>query len=382
MAPSVSVASLFNPLKVGKCELKHRFAMSPMTRTRNDPETEAPREINVTYYAQRTSPGGLIVSEGTHPSAEAYGYIRAPGLYTQAMIDGWRKVTEAVHNKGGYIFCQIMHCGRVTHSSLLPNGMTPVAPSAVKMEGLVHIRGGKTEYETPRALETGEVEGVVQEHVEAAKKAIEAGFDGIEIHAGNGYLIQEFLALKTNQRQDKYGGSLENRCRFLLEIIDGCIAAIGEDRVSVKYQGGVSFSDLIEPESDVLEQLKYLGPEFSKRNLAYFCLSSLNYDPYYKIVGLSEPNLKTDVWKFFRALYSGTLMINGGLSPEKGAEYIADGTADLVAFGTPFIANANFPDLVKAGVELNQGGQNVKIWYGKDPATDEQGYTDWPLVEV
>eukprot|EP01024_Parvocaulis_polyphysoides_P031082 TRINITY_DN28174_c0_g2_i6.p2 TRINITY_DN28174_c0_g2~~TRINITY_DN28174_c0_g2_i6.p2 ORF type:complete len:370 (-),score=54.67 TRINITY_DN28174_c0_g2_i6:1087-2196(-) len=293
MAPS-AVSSLFTPLKVGKCELQHRIAMSAMTRTRNDPETEAPREMNALYYGQRASPGGLIISEGTHPTAEGYGYIRAPGLYSQDMVDGWRKVTESVHQKGGYIFCQIMHCGRVSHPSLLPNGMTPVAPSAVKPEGLVHIRGGKAEYETPRALETSEVERIVQDHVEAAKKAIEGGFDGIELHGGNGYLIQEFLALKTNQREDKYGGSVENRCRFLLEIVDGCIEAIGADRVGIKYQGGVSFSDLIEPEEDVQEQLKYLGPELSKRNLAYVCVSSLNYEPYFRFVKLSEPKFHTN----------------------------------------------------------------------------------------
>eukprot|EP01024_Parvocaulis_polyphysoides_P031083 TRINITY_DN28174_c0_g2_i7.p1 TRINITY_DN28174_c0_g2~~TRINITY_DN28174_c0_g2_i7.p1 ORF type:complete len:382 (-),score=77.64 TRINITY_DN28174_c0_g2_i7:267-1412(-) len=381
MAPS-AVSSLFTPLKVGKCELQHRIAMSAMTRTRNDPETEAPREMNALYYGQRASPGGLIISEGTHPTAEGYGYIRAPGLYSQDMVDGWRKVTESVHQKGGYIFCQIMHCGRVSHPSLLPNGMTPVAPSAVKPEGLVHIRGGKAEYETPRALETSEVERIVQDHVEAAKKAIEGGFDGIELHGGNGYLIQEFLALKTNQREDKYGGSVENRCRFLLEIVDGCIEAIGADRVGIKYQGGVSFSDLIEPEEDVQEQLKYLGPELSKRNLAYVCVSSLNYEPYFRFVKLSEPNFKMDVWKFFRPLYSGVLMINGGLSPDKAAEYVADGTADLAAFGAQFIANANLPELIKNGKELNQGGFDVKIWYGKDPETDEKGYIDWPLVEV
>eukprot|EP01026_Neomeris_dumetosa_P048945 TRINITY_DN42478_c0_g1_i3.p1 TRINITY_DN42478_c0_g1~~TRINITY_DN42478_c0_g1_i3.p1 ORF type:complete len:376 (-),score=36.36 TRINITY_DN42478_c0_g1_i3:294-1421(-) len=374
--------ALFSQLKVGTCQLQHRIAMSAMTRTRNDPETEAPREINATYYGQRTTPGSLIVSEGTHPVAEGYGYIRAPGLYTQAMIDGWKKITSEVHSKGGFIFCQIMHCGRISHSSLLPNNMTPLAPSAVKPEGKVHIVGGKTDYEMPRALETSEISGIIDDFTTAAKNAIEAGFDGIELHGGNGYLLQQFQAMKTNQRTDQYGGSVENRCRLLLEIIDSCIQAIGADKVAIKLQPGVSFSDLIEPEDDSKEQLKYLGPELSKRNLAYVCLSSLNYEPYYKFVNLEKPNFEVDIWEFFRPLYKGVLMINGGLSPEKAAQYVDKGVADLVAFGALFIANANLPALIKSGKELNQGGWNVKVWYSTNPSTDEIGYTDWPLVEA
>lgn len=372
---------LIEPVKCGKLQLKHRVVMSPMTRLRNDAVTEAPREMNRIYYEQRTSEGGLLISEGCAPSHEGRGYIRAPGVYTDAHIEGWKMVNESVHAKGGYIFCQIMHAGRVSHSSLLPNNILPAAPSAVKMEGLVHVVDGKAPYETPRALELEEIPEVVSMFATASKRAVEAGFDGIELHAGNGYLLQEFLAKKTNLRTDQYGGSVENRARFVLEVVDACVHAIGADKVGIKLQQGVTFSDLVEPEDDSFAQLAYLGPELEKRKLAYVCLSSLNYDPYYKFIKLDKPNFEADVFRYFRKYFKGTLMINGGLTPDQATEYAEDGTADLVSFGVLYLANANLPELLATGQELNQGGWNMQIWYGKDPKDDEKGYIDWPLVE-
>ncbi|KAH7284192.1 hypothetical protein KP509_34G043100 [Ceratopteris richardii] len=275
-----------------------------------------------------------------------------------------------------------MHAGRVSHSSLLPDGMLPVAPSAVKMEGLVHTANGKEPYETPRALEAEEIPLVKEMFAKAAKEAVRAGFDGIELHGGNGYLLQEFLAKKTNCRTDEYGGNVENRARFVLEVVDACVEAIGADRVGIKLQQGVTFSDLIEPEDDSLEQLAYLGPELEKRNLAYVCLSSLNGDPYYKFARLEKPNFNVDVFQYFRKYYKGILMINGALSPEKANQYVEEGTADLVAFGVLFLANANLPELLATGQELNQGGWNTQVWYSKNPENDEKGYIDWPLVKA
>lgn len=373
---------LAKPAKCGSLQLKHRVVMSAMTRLRNDPITEAPRDMNRIYYEQRASDGGLIIAEGTSPSHEGRGYIRAPGVYTDAHIKGWTAVNDAVHAKGGYIFCQLMYAGRVSHSSLLPNNMLPLAPSAVKMEGLIHTADGKVPYETPRAAELEEIPALVTTFATAAKQALEAGFDGVELHAGNGYLLQEFLAKKTNLRTDQYGGSVENRARFVLEVVDACVEAIGADRVGIKLQQGVTFSDLVEPEDDSLAQLAYLGPELEKRNLAYVCLSSMNYEPYYKFAKLDKPNFETDVFPYFRKHYKGTLMINGGLAPEKANEYVKDGTADLVAFGVLYLANANLPELLATGQELNQGGWNVQLWYGKNPADDEKGFTDWPLVNA
>lgn len=373
---------LLKPVNCGALLLKHRVVMSAMTRLRNDPITEAPREMNRIYYEQRTSEGGLLISEGAAPCHEGRGYIRAPGVYTDAHIEGWKLVNNAVHAKGGYIFCQLMHAGRVSHSSLLPNNMLPVAPSAVKMEGLIHAAGGKLPYETPHALELEEIPVLVNSFATACKQAVGAGFDGIELHGGNGYLLQEFLAKKTNLRTDQYGGSVENRARFVLEVVDACVEAIGAERVAIKLQQGVTFSDLVEPEDDSLAQLAYLGPELEKRNLAYVCLSSLNYDPYYKFARLDKPNFDTDVFRYFRKYFKGTLMINGGLSPEKANEYVEDGTADLVSFGVLYLANANLPELLASGQELNQGGYNVQVWYSKNPADDEKGFIDWPLVKA
>lgn len=373
--------ALFRTLRLGNLELEHRVVMSAMTRLRNDPDTEAPRELNVLYYVQRASKGGLLISEGTHPSAIGRGYIRAPGIWTDAHIQGWKKVTEAVHEKGGFIFCQLMHTGRVSHPSLLPDNACPIAPSPVKMEGLVHVANGKAPYETPRGIETDEIAEVVKSFSDAATNAMAAGFDGVELHGGNGYLIQEFLAEKTNRRTDAYGGTVPNRCRFLLEAVDACVSAIGKERVGVKLQCGISFSDLIETEEDSKEQLRYLGPELEKRQLAYVCLSSLNYDPYYKFVGLSEPHFKSDIWKFFKNHYKGVLMINGGLSAAKAEEYVNDGTADCVAFGTMFLASANLPLLLQKGMEVNMGGADTSTWYGREPEKDAVHYTDWPLVE-
>lgn len=373
---------LLTPTSCGALQLQHRVVMSAMTRLRNDPITEAPREMNRIYYEQRASEGGLIISEGTAPAAEGRGYIRAPGVFTDVHIEGWKLVNNAIHAKGGYIFCQLMHAGRVSHSSLLPNNMLPVAPSPVKMEGMVHVAGGKAPYETPRALELEDLPGIVRMYATASKRAVEAGFDGIELHGGNGYLLQEFLAKKTNLRTDQYGGSVENRARFVLEVVDACVETIGAKKVGIKLQQGVTFSDLVEPEDDCLAQLSYLGPELEKRGLAYVCLSSLNYDPYYKFAHLDKPNFDIDVFRYFRKYFKGTLMINGGLSPEKANEYVEDGTADLVAFGVQFLANANLPELLATGQELNQGGWNVQVWYSKNVEDDEKGFIDWPLVKA
>ncbi|KAJ7554936.1 hypothetical protein O6H91_05G016000 [Diphasiastrum complanatum] len=370
-------------IAAGSVQLKHRVVMAPMTRTRNDPLTYAPRQINALYYSQRTSEGGLLIAEATAVSASAEGYLRAPGMYTEAHIDGWKLVTGAVHAKGGFIFSQLFHAGRVSHSHLLPEDVSPVAPSAVKAEGYAHTKLGKFPFEEPRALETQEIAGIVKDFALAATRAVEeAGFDGIELHAGNGYLLQEFLAKKTNLRTDHYGGSIPNRARFVLEVVDACVAAVGAKRVAIKLQQGATFSDLVEPEDDSLAQLAYLGPQLQKRNLAYVCMSSLNYDPYYKFLGLEKPNFETDVFQYFRKHYQGTLMVNGGLSPQVADRYVEEGTADLACFAIFFIANANLVALLAAGKELNLGGWDTKIWYGpQDPADDEKYYTDWPFVD-
>ncbi|GMH42922.1 hypothetical protein BSKO_10844 [Bryopsis sp. KO-2023] len=378
--------TLFDPVKVGSAALKHRVAMSAMTRTRCYYRTGVVSEIVQEYYEQRASDGGLLVSEGVALCPMAVCYLRAPGIWTDDQVASWKPLIERVHKKGSTIFCQLMYTGRVTHKSLLPNNRLPPAPSAVKPNGQHHIEGGKAEYDTPHALTLDEIPGVIEEFVFAAKRAMEAGFDGIELHGGNGYLLQEFLSPVTNLRTDAYGGSVEKRCKFVLELIDACVAAIGKDKVAIKLQPGVTFSDLVEPEQAVVDQLEYLGPVLETRELAYVCLSSLNTEPYCFFAKLSGPNVKFDVFQKFRKHYKGRLMVNGAISVEMAKKYVAEGTADLVSFGVLFLANPNLPELIKAGKELNQGGMNVKVWYGRetDPLNenDAEGYTDWPIVSA
>ncbi|GFR40247.1 hypothetical protein Agub_g818 [Astrephomene gubernaculifera] len=387
MASASSTASspLMTPVKIGDIKLSHRVAMSALTRLRNTPGTELPNDLSKLYYSQRSSKGGLIVAECGYARADGRGYVRAPGLATDEQASAWRPVTEEVHGKGGVLFAQIFHAGRVSHSSLI-GGATPVSPSPVQAAGQLYVEGGvKADFQLPRELSTEEVQQLPAAFAAAAERAVKlGGFDGVEIHGGNGYLLQSFLAKKTNRREDKYGGSIANRSRLLLEVVDAVAAAIGPGRTAVKIQPGVTFSDLIEPEEDVRETVEYLGPELSKRNLSYVCLSSLNGEPYFRFLGLSAPNVSFDVFRTFRPLFSGTLMINGGISVEQGEQYVSEGVADVVSYGLPFIANANLPALVAAGVKsagLNPGGFDAKIWYGKNPAEDAVGYTDWPLAE-
>ncbi|GLI66864.1 hypothetical protein VaNZ11_010851 [Volvox africanus] len=380
-----SLSPLMSPVTVGDRQLLHRIVMSPMTRLRMSPGTELPNDLVATYYEQRASKGGLLITECAYVVPEGRGYVRAPGMATDEQAASWRPVVDRVHSKGGLVYMQLFHAGRVSHSSLVGNKPT-VSASPVGMAGQLYVEGGvKADYEVPRELSTQEVEELPGKFAEAAVRAIElGGFDGVELHAGNGYLLQSFLANKTNRRTDKYGGSIANRSRLLLEAIDAVAAAVGPQRTSVKLQPGVTFSDLIEPEEDVRETLDYLASELSKRNLAYVALSSVNGEPYFRFVGLQAPNVHFDMFRHFRTLFTGTLAINGGLGVEQGEQYVSDGVADLVIYGAHFIANANLPELVAGGVKtggLNMGSFNAKVWYSKNPAEDAVGYTDWPLVQ-
>ncbi|GLC38568.1 hypothetical protein PLESTM_000748500 [Pleodorina starrii] len=380
-----SGSPLITPVKVGDLQLSHRIAMSPMTRLRMTPGTELPNDLVATHYEQRASEGGLIITECAYVVPEGRGYVRAPGMVTDEQATAWRPVVERVHARGGAMYMQLFHAGRVSHSSLVGNKPT-VSASPVGMAGQLYVEGGvKADYQVPRELSTEEVEGLPASFAQAAVRAVQlGGFDGVEIHGGNGYLLQSFLAKKTNLRTDKYGGSMANRARLILEVVDAVAAAIGPQRTGVKLQPGVTFSDLIEPQEDVRETLDYLAPELSKRNLAYVALSTLNGEPYYKFAGLPAPNVSFDMFRHFRAAFKGTLCINGGLGIEQGEQYVSEGVADLVTYGVHFIANANLPELVAAGVGtggLNMGSYNASVWYSKNPEQDAVGYTDWPLVQ-
>jgi N-ethylmaleimide reductase len=345
---------LFTPVRVGGHELRNRIVMAPMTRDRAP--GALPNDLMRLYYEQRAS-AGLIVTEGIAPDRYGHGYVDTPGLYTAAQVAGWRKVTDAVHAQGGRIFAQLMHTGRISHPSFL-DGRTPIAPSAVRPAGSAHTEEGSAEFITPRRLETEEVTGIVSGYARAAKLAIAAGFDGIEIHAANGYLPHQFLATNTNLRTDKWGGSVPNRARFLLETVEAATLAIGSDRVAVRISPGHGYNDIEERDAEVVSA--FVAHRLSALNLAYLHVLD------------SKPGF--DVPALIRANYRGTLMLNNGYDRERANAEIGTGKADLISFGVPFLANPDLPERLRIGAQLNE----------PDPATfysgGERGYTDYPAL--
>ncbi len=347
------MSSLFNPLKLGSLTLSNRIIMAPLTRARAG-ETRVPNDLMAKYYSERAR-AGLILTEATSVTPMGLGYADTPGIWSTEQIEGWKKITKAVHAEGGKIFMQLWHVGRISHSSFL-NGELPVAPSAIKASGHVSLIRPITEYETPRALETLEVKEIVEAYKLGAKNAKEAGFDGVEIHAANGYLIDQFLQDSTNHREDIYGGSLENRARLLLEVTDAAISVWGADRVGVHLAPRCDAHDM--GDSNPLETFGYVTRELSKREIAFI------FTREYQADDSITPKL--------RELFSGVFIGNEKFTKESAEKAIDSGLVDGVAFGLPFIAN---PDLVKrfeVGADLNE--VNPETIYTKT----EIGYTDYP----
>ncbi|MCW2668078.1 MAG: nemA 1 [Frankiales bacterium] len=353
---SNDTADLFAPYQLGSLQLANRFVMSPMTRNRT-PDT-VPNAQNAEYYAQRAT-AGLIITEGVQPSAVGQGYPGSPGLHTDAQVEGWRGVADAVHAKGGTIVAQLMHVGRISHPSLI--GTTPVAPSAVRPAGQVFTVEGMKDLETPRALETGELAGVVAEFVDAASRAVRAGLDGVELHAANGYLLHQFLADGTNTRTDAYGGSPENRARFVIEVAQAVAAAIGADRVGIRISPGGSFNDMAESEIDatytaLLDGLAPLG-------LLYLHVIA---------------DAATGYAEGLRKQFDGTVIVNTGLAGPSdlatAQQVVGEGNADLFAIGRPFISNPDLVHRLRTGADLNE--PDTATFYGGD----EKGYTDYPFL--
>lgn len=351
---------LLTPVKVGPLELPNRIVMSPMTRIRAD-EGCVPSERMVRYYSQRAS-AGLIIAEGTHPSPMGRGYTFPPGLHTEEQANGWRKVTDAVHAAGGRIFVQLMHAGRVSHSSLLPNQTLPVAPSAIAISGKVHGLDGKYPFETPRPLETEEIPGVIEEFRRAAELSITAGFDGVELHAATGYLPNQFQVTGSNKRTDAYGGSLEGRTRFTLEVMDALCSVRGANRVGIKIGPGFTVNDTFD--DDPAETYTYLARQLNLLGLAYL---HVGYDSGYGR-GTAPPFNAIDL---LRSLYTGTLLAVGGFSKASGEAAIASGRADLIVYGRPFIANPDLVDRFRLDAPLNS--PDVRTFYGGN----DHGYTDY-----
>jgi N-ethylmaleimide reductase len=362
---------LFSPLQLGAYQLKHRVALAPLTRMRAEKPSLAPRPLNAEYYAQRATPGGLLIAEASPVANTAFGSPAVPGIYTEAQIEGWRKVVDAVHAKGGIIFLQLWHVGRVSHSSFQPGGVLPVSASAVAIppEFKASTADGKlVDYETPRALETAEVAGVVDAFRQAANNALKAGFDGVEIHGANGYLLEQFLQSHSNLRTDRYGGSIENRARLLLEITQACTEVWGANRVGVRLSpygiaNGSGEPDPMPLYTHVVQALNPLG-------LAYLHF----IEPRSSGAGRAEVNWQNvpSAMVLFRPIWNGVLITAGGFTGETAEAAIAEGHADVVAFGRIFISNPDLPRRLQHGFPLTP--YNRKTFYGGDAA----GYTDYP----
>jgi N-ethylmaleimide reductase len=357
-------ARLFTPFALGALQLPHRIVMAPMTRNRAG-AGNVPTALVAEHYAQRAS-AALIVSEATQISPTGVGYPGTPGIHSDEQVEGWRGVTRAVHQAGGRIFVQLWHVGRISHPSLQPKGALPVAPSAIAPQGNALTLDGPRPFVTPRALEAAEIPEIVQEYARAAKRARDAGFDGVEIHGANGYLIEQFLTDGSNQRNDRYGGSVENRARFLLEVTRAVSGAWDPAHVGVRLSPRGTFNDI--RESNRLATFGHAVDALADFGLAYLHL----VDPLGKgAADDSVPRLAPEL----RRRFSGPLIINGGFTLEDAAAALERNEADLVAFGVPFLANPDLPARLRQGAALNTPIRAT--FYGGDA----RGYNDYPTLE-
>ncbi len=353
--------TLFDPVSIGSYKLKNRIVLAPMTRGRAGSE-RIPNDLMAEYYFQRAS-AGLLITEATVVSKQGIGWIDSPGIYNSAMVEGWQKVTRKLEPTGTPIFLQLWHCGRASHSDF-HNGNLPVSASAVRLEGDgIHTPFGKKEYETPRPLTIDEIKVTVDDFRKAAVNAKKAGFSGVEVHAANGYLINQFLDSKTNLRNDEYGGSLENKYRFLKEVLDATMKTWSPKQVGVRISPNGIFNDM--GSSDYKETFLYVAEELNKLNLGYLhIMDGLAFGFHEK----GDPMTLSD----FRKIYKGVIMGNCGYTKESAQDRVARGDADLVAFGRPYITNPDLPERLKNGWPLNPS-EDMSLWYTPGP----EGYTDY-----
>jgi N-ethylmaleimide reductase len=356
--------NLFTTLQIGNLELPNRIVMAPLTRNRAG-KGNVPNALNAEYYVQRAS-AGLIITEATQVSPQGVGYPLTPGIHSAEQIAGWKQVTDAVHNHGGRIFLQLWHVGRISHPSLQPGGELPVAPSAIAAAGMAQTYEGPKPFVTPRALETDEISGIIEQFRQGAENALKAGFDGVEIHSANGYLPDQFLRDRTNKRTDEYGGSIENRARFLLEVTEAVISVWGSRRVGIRLSPSGTFNDMAD--SDAQATFGYVVEALNRFDLAYLHLVE-GGEGDLRHGGTAIPT------SYFRAIYQGNLLINGNYDRQKGDAAIAEGIADFVSFGVKFLANPDLPERLKLNAELNQ--PDFATFYGGDA----KGYIDYPALE-
>jgi N-ethylmaleimide reductase len=361
---------LLTPYRLGDLLLKNRVVMAPLTRTRAENPRHIPNDLMVEYYSQRAS-AGLIITEGTWVSEEALGWYGVPGIYNEEQGWAWKKVTDAVHERGGRIFAQLWHQGGVSHRSFYPDGRQPLAPSAINPEQLIHIRGGSVMSDLPRAMSREDIKRTVSDYKHASLIAREAGFDGIQLQAGYVYLINQFLHETTNRRTDEYGGSIENRSRFLFEVLRAVLEIWPSQRVGVKTGPMMNELGVFKAVDSTLAVSEYVYERLRAYNLSHVLLMRQNAD----LTGTPIEALSGDaVIHHFRKRYDGPIILNAGINPEHGARLISEGAGDLVAFGRAYIANPDLVERIASGAPLNQG--RPEGYYGSSPI----GYTDYPLL--
>ena len=358
----MTTPQLFQPTRIGDIEVANRIVMAPLTRSRAADGDIPGSAMNVDYYRQRSG-AGLIISEGTQISPVGKGYMATPGIYSDAQVEGWKPVTQAVHEAGSKIIAQIWHVGRITHPDLT-GGAQPVAPSAIQPKVVAYTPNGKVDVPVPHALTTAEVKDVVQQFRQAAANAIRAGFDGVEIHGANGYLVDQFIRDGANQRTDAYGGSIENRCRFALEVVDACVAEIGAGRVGIRLSPLTPFNDLADSNPQAV--FAYLVEELNKRGIAFIHFIEGATGGPRDVPGFD--------YAWARQAFKGTYIANNGYDRQMAMDAIDAGKADAIAFGRLFIANPDLVERLKSNAALNEPNPNT--FYTPGPV----GYTDYPTL--
>jgi len=357
---------LFTPKNIGSIELKNRIAMSPMTRSRAI--GNVPNEMMTEYYKQRSG-AGLIITEGTSPSPNGLGYARIPGIYSKQQVEGWKKIASAVHKDGGKIFVQLMHTGRISHPLNMPEGAQIIAPSAVKAAGQIWTDSKMMQdFLVPKEMTHEDLLLTKTEFVDAAKNAIEAGFDGVELHGANGYLLEQFLSPVSNIRKDNYGGSIENRCRFVLEVVDAVVKAIGTGKTGIRLSPyGVASDMPYYPEIEAT--YKYLSEQLNKLGIAYIHIVDHS--------AMGAPVVPMELKKLIRSNFKNTIIISGGYDKERAEIDIQSGLGDIVAFGRPFINNPDLVERMKNSWPLSQD-LKMDLFY----TADEKGYIDYPFYKA
>ena len=365
----MSKQPLLQPYKSKNLNLKNRVVMAPMTRSRADNEAHKPTdELHGIYYEQRAS-AGLIITEGSQVSTKAVGYINTPGIYSDLQVEGWKKVIRRVHNKGGKIFIQLWHVGRMSHPDF-HNGELPLSASAINPNSKSYTPSGFKDTVAPKEMTKSDIEETIKDFQNAAKNALKAGFDGVEIHSSNGYLFHQFFNGTSNHRTDEYGGSIENKARFFFEALDAVKEVIPEEKIGVRFNPSLNGIFGMTMDEDTIPTFEYIIKRLNDYNLAYVHLS----EPFNDVSNI--PYAVTEIAKHFRPLYNGTLMINTAFTKETGNKVIEGGDADLVAFGKPFISNPDLVERFENDIDLAKWDEDTFYTTGK------KGYIDYPKAKT